>query len=85
MIGERIESGELVARIGAMPLLAPLRGVLRDLMCDGISVALRTKVIEVDPGGDADDVRGIGECPRRIAEGVLAAMQHKRAGVRSRG
>jgi hypothetical protein len=33
-----------------------------------------TKVTEVDPSGPAAEVRGIGERPRRIAEGVLMAI-----------
>ena len=34
-----------------------------------------TKVIEIDPRGDDADIYGIGERPRRIAEGVLAALK----------
>jgi hypothetical protein len=34
--------------------------------------AAGTKVVEVDPRGRVDEVRGIGERPRRIAEGVLS-------------
>jgi hypothetical protein len=38
-------------------------------------VAAGTKVVEVDPRGRVDEVRGIGERPRRIAEGVLSAIR----------
>jgi hypothetical protein len=38
-------------------------------------VAAGTKVVEVDPRGTVDEVRGIGERPRRIAEGVLSAIR----------
>jgi anion-transporting ArsA/GET3 family ATPase len=34
-----------------------------------------TKVVEVDPRGRLEDVRGIGERPRRIADGVLSAIR----------
>lgn len=39
-----------------------------------VPVSQGTKVIEVDPRGPAAEVRGIGERPRRIAEGVLQAV-----------
>ena len=78
-IGELVELGECVGTIGETPLLAPLSGILRGLVRDGVPVAQRTKVIEVDPRGDAANVRGIGERPRRIAGGVLAAVRQGRA------
>lgn len=61
--------------MGDAALLAPLDGALRGLTHDDVPVAAGTKVIEVDPRGRVDDVRGIGERPRRIAEGVLSAMR----------
>jgi hypothetical protein len=41
----------------------------------GVPVTTRTKVIEVDPRNSTAEVRGISERPRRIAEGVLAAIR----------
>jgi xanthine dehydrogenase accessory factor len=55
-------------------LFAPLAGVLRGLTRDGVPVTVHTKVIEVDPRGASAEVRGIGDRPRRIAEGVVAAL-----------
>lgn len=78
-IGELVEAGEVVAALDATPLLAPLRGRLRGLTRDGIPVTIGTKVIEVDPRGGAASVRGIVERPRRIAEGVLAAVRQWQA------
>ena len=57
---------------------APMGGVLRGLTRSGVEVAVRTKVIEVDPRGDPVGVFGLGERPRRIAEGVLKAMARLR-------
>lgn len=78
-IGDMVEAGEVVASIDSTPLLAPLRGVLRGLTHEGVPVTLKVKVIEVDPRGDVAGVRGIGERPRRIADGVLTAVQHGQA------
>jgi xanthine dehydrogenase accessory factor len=82
-IGDPVRQGQAVPEIGSMALVAPLDGVLRGLTRDAVPVTLRTKVIEVDPRGTAAEVRGIGERPRRIAEGVLAAIRERRRVARS--
>jgi xanthine dehydrogenase accessory factor len=76
-IGDKVHSGEVLAHVGAVELTAPLDGVLRGLTHDGVPVRSKTKVIEVDPRGDRAVVRGIGERPARIAEGVLKAICSK--------
>ena len=80
-IGDRVRRGEKVADIGLTAVAAPLDGVLRGLTRDGVPVTAMTKVIEVDPRGSAAEVRGIGERPRRIADGVFSTI---RAWVESR-
>ena len=74
-IGDTVTVGQPVATIDATVLRAPLAGVLRGLTHDGVPVTERTKVIEVDPRGREAEVAGIGERPRRIADGVLAAIR----------
>ena len=74
-IGQRVIAGEVIARIDETPLTAPLSGVLRGLTHDGVGVTARTKVIEIDPRGDPALVRGIGERPARIADGVQRAIR----------
>ena len=73
-IGQRVNAGETVAAVGEEPLLAPLDGILRGLVHDGVAVQQGAKVLEVDPRADPAKVSGIGERPRRIGEGVLAAI-----------
>lgn len=73
-IGDRVTEGNSVASIGALSLLAPIGGVLRGLTRSGVEVAARTKVIEVDPRCDPAGAFGLGERPRRIAQGVLQAL-----------
>ena len=73
-IAQRVVAGETVATIGDESLRAPLEGILRGLVHDGVPVAEGAKVIEVDPRGDLTKVYGIGPRPRRIAEGVLTAI-----------
>jgi xanthine dehydrogenase accessory factor len=74
-IGEEVRQGQEVAEIGVTVLTAPLDGVLRGLTRDGVPVTTRTKVIDVDPRAAGAEVRGIGERPRRIADGVVAAIR----------
>jgi xanthine dehydrogenase accessory factor len=78
-IAQRVRAGEVVATIGDLPLAAPLDGILRGLTHDGVVVAAGIKVVEVDPRGDPAKVLGLGVRPRRIAEGVLRAIEE--AGV----
>jgi len=75
VIAQPVAAGETVATIDGEALLAPLGGILRGLVHDGVPVAAGAKVVEVDPRGDLTKVYGIGPRPRRIAEGVLEAIQ----------
>jgi xanthine dehydrogenase accessory factor len=73
-IGDIVRRGQEIAEIEFTVLSAPLDGVIRGLTRDGVRVTVRTKVIEIDPRGSAAEVWGIGERPRQIADGVLAAI-----------
>lgn len=77
-IGDRVEETAVVASIGGVALHAPIAGVIRGLTRNGVEVAIRTKVIEVDPRGDPAAAFGLGERPQRIAEGVLKALARAR-------
>jgi xanthine dehydrogenase accessory factor len=73
-IGQRVRRGEPVAAIDGERLSAPLDGILRGLTHDGVPVEAGTKVVEVDPRAEMKAVIGLGPRPRRIAEGVSAAI-----------
>ncbi|MFZ5808802.1 MAG: hypothetical protein ACOY16_05920 [Chloroflexota bacterium] len=74
-IGDTVVEGQTVANIGEVLLKAPIGGVLRGLTRKGVPVVAGTKVIEVDPRREGAQVAGIGERPRRIAEGTCKAVQ----------
>jgi xanthine dehydrogenase accessory factor len=76
-VGSVVTAGMEVARIGKAALRAPIAGVLRGLTHDGVPVAKKTKVIEVDPRGDQAQITGIGKRPGQIANGVLEAVRIK--------
>jgi xanthine dehydrogenase accessory factor len=81
-IGDAVAAGQEIARIGEISLRSPISGVLRGLTHDGVPVAKKTKVIEVDPRGSAAQITGIAERPGRIAAGVLEAVKQWEQGKR---
>ena len=74
-IGSKVVAGDIVATVNDTPLRVPLSGYLRGLTHSGVHVDVGTKVIEVDPRNPGAQLRGIGERPRRIAAGVVAALE----------
>jgi xanthine dehydrogenase accessory factor len=64
-------------------IAAPIAGLIRGLTRDGVPVEQGTKVLEIDPRGLGGQWRGIGERPRRIAEGVVEAVQLAETALRS--
>lgn len=77
-IGDAVKLGDAVGRLDARPVLAPLSGRVRGLVHDGAQVSKGAKLVEIDPRGEAAQVYGLGERPKRIAAGVLRAVQAKR-------
>jgi xanthine dehydrogenase accessory factor len=74
-IGDRVESGQVIATLAGKPILAPLSGRLRGLTHASVTVAQGAKIVEVDPREPDANVYGIGKRPRRIAAGVLTAIK----------
>lgn len=73
-VGDPVHAGQEVARIGDAVIAAPISGYLRGLTHDGAPVHAGSKIVEVDPRDNTDGLIGLGERPRRIAEGVLTAI-----------
>jgi xanthine dehydrogenase accessory factor len=71
-IGAAVRQGEIVANIGGTPIAAPISGILRGLIHEGVEIAERTKCLEVVPAGA--QVFGVSERPARVAAGVIAAL-----------
>ena len=74
-IGEVVSQGELIAHVDVTPLYAPISGTLRGLTHDGVPVATKNKVLEVDPRLENPKISGVGERPGKIAQGVLKAIR----------
>ena len=73
-IGDSVVTGETLAHIGDFNILAPLDGIVRGFTWGGVDVAEACKVIEIDPRGEPSACFGLGERPRRIADGVSRAL-----------
>lgn len=73
MLGQPVVAGDIVGHLDALPVHAPISGHLRGLARDGIAVLAGQRIVEVDPR-QAPEIAGLGERPRAIAQGVLAAL-----------
>jgi xanthine dehydrogenase accessory factor len=79
-VGMFIQAGEVVGRVGEWDLRVEVSGIIRGITKIGVPVKMGTKVVDVDPRGKEELITGIGERPRRIAEGVLEALQQWKKG-----
>lgn len=73
-IGALVERGECLGWIAEAPVLAPVGGLLRGLIADGVSVAAGVKLGDVDPRGLAVDVTRVSDKGRAVAAGALEAL-----------
>lgn len=74
-IGDLVEAGEPVARIGGTVVRAPIPGVIRGLVHSGVQVFPGMKVVEIDPRRDPTLPYRISTRSLRIAEGVVEALR----------
>ena len=73
-IGDRVEKGEIVAKVETLPLHSQISGVLRGLLHDGASVEKDMKVGDVDPRAMREHCYTISDKARAIGGGVLEAI-----------
>jgi cation transport ATPase len=89
IVGERLGLAEaFVERIPVWVIIAAVvAGGIRSsetwsgLTRDEVPVTVWTKVIEADPRGQAGEVHGVAERPRRIAESVLFGVRKRALGL----
>jgi len=73
-IGERVAAGEVIASVGRQELKAPIGGVVRALLRNGIQVKEGTKLAEIDQVASKEICYSIRARVRAIAGGVLEAI-----------
>ncbi|HIS27342.1 MAG TPA: EF2563 family selenium-dependent molybdenum hydroxylase system protein [Candidatus Pullilachnospira intestinigallinarum] len=74
-IGDWVEQGREIARIGQTPVTASITGVLRGIIRDGYPVKKGLKIADIDPRkGERENCFTISDKARCIAGGVLEAI-----------
>jgi xanthine dehydrogenase accessory factor len=73
-LGDVVNEGDTVAWIDDTPVIAPLGGMVRGLLNEGLSVTVGFKIGDVDPRGLAADFTTVSDKARAIGGAVLEAM-----------
>lgn len=73
-IGQKLNRGDLVARIGAEALRAPFDGVLRGLVHPSLDVQKGMKIGDIDPRNDPSFCFRVSDKSLAIGGGVLEAL-----------
>lgn len=73
-IGTIVKTGQVVGRVGGVPVLAPIPGVLRGLIHDGLTVHAGLKIGDVDPRAAPEHCYTISDKALAIGGGVLEAV-----------
>ena len=60
-IGGRVQKGQLIAEVEGHKILAPIDGILRGLLHDGLVVHEGLKVGDIDPRNDVQSVTMVSE------------------------
>lgn len=73
-IGDSVDVHQIVGWVGNQPVQAPISGILRGLMKNGVMVSEGSKLIEIDPVNDRTICYTIRDKMRAIGGGVLEAI-----------
>lgn len=74
VIGDRVEEGQIVARVGDEMVRARTSGVLRGMIRSGVQVNAGTKIGDVDPRAEKSHCYEVSDKSLAIAGGVLEAI-----------
>jgi len=75
-IGDLVEAGQTIAKIGSCPVKAPISGALRGMIRNNYQVSKGMKIGDVDPRGIIEYCYTISDKARAIAGGVLEMLMH---------
>ncbi|HEY4687985.1 MAG TPA: selenium-dependent molybdenum cofactor biosynthesis protein YqeB [Anaerolineae bacterium] len=75
-IGDRVNAGEVVGRVGDAPITSQIDGVLRGILRDGLSVRAGMKIADVDPRGGVSHCFTVSDKSWAVGGGVLEAVLH---------
>ncbi len=81
-IGDVVREGEVIARVDGKGLRAPISGVVRGVLHEGLEVLPGMKVLEIDPRPDPLLPFRLATRSLRVAEGVVEAISLLRGRAR---
>lgn len=73
-IGVIVEAGDVIACIDDTDVVAPISGMVRGLLNDGLVVTHGFKIGDIDPRGTCADCTSVSDKARSIGGGVLEAL-----------
>jgi xanthine dehydrogenase accessory factor len=73
-LGDLVTQGSLMAQVGDTAVIAPLDGMVRGLLHDGLQVSAKFKIGDIDPRGKKADYLSASDKALAIGGGVLEAM-----------
>ena len=73
-IGARVTTGDVIGRVGDVPLVSELDGILRGVLADGMPVVSGMKCGDVDPRAVSWHCQTISDKARAVGGGVLEAI-----------
>lgn len=74
-IGDLVEKGQIVARIGGVSVYAQMTGIIRGMLTEGVQVSCGLKIGDIDARKDRTLCYMISDKARCIGCGVLNAMK----------
>ena len=77
-IGDIVQKGDVIARVGNVPVTAAISGLIRGMLPAGFPVRERMKAGDIDPRGSSVDFRLISDKSLAVGGGVLEAVLHCR-------
>ncbi|MBN4050773.1 MAG: molybdenum hydroxylase [Alkaliphilus sp.] len=75
-IGDKVESGQVIAFVGEQEVKAKISGILRGLIQTCIYVDENAKIADIDPRGEREYCFSISDKARAVAGGVLEAIMY---------
>ncbi len=76
-IGETVREGDAVCRVGDLVVLAPIAGIVRGLVHDGLWVHQGMKIGDIDPRARREHCFTISDKALAVGGGVLEAILHR--------
>ncbi len=76
-LGDMVETGQTVGRVGDKDVKAGIGGILRGLIRDGAQVSDKLKLGDVDPRGKPDHMDTVSDKARALGGSVLEVIMHR--------